>query len=261
MDIATPVTSLTTNIVDTLNASLGDVTAITQPSIEVDFKLSAKALRNIYSATKTDLLPFIEKHMLTYEINTKQRMAAFLSSCFIMSSGFRRKAESYSFTACRLYKDCDKVDTPQLANRLVRNGEQEIANYLFSFENGNGGIDSDDGWLYRARTPLQFRGRNSYQSINDDTGIDCVNHPELLEEDENSVIAAMSHWRSEGYNLLADDIKFSNGFELLVKNRANSQTKNYHSNRGVLKIKKKLNNNISCFQDFCEFIEMGMLYL
>ena len=227
----------------------------------VDFKLSTKVLKNIYSATTTDVIPFIEKHMLTYDINSRVRMAAFLSACFIMSSGFRRKAESYDFTACRLFKESPKVDSYKLATRLVRNGEREIANYLFCFENGNGGIDSDDGWMYRARTPLQFRGRTFYQTVNDVTGIDCINHPELLEDPENSIIAAMAHWQAEGYNEMTDQLKFANTFELQVKPRKNSSTKDYHSNRMAVKMKKKISGKTTGIIDFCEFIESGMLYL
>lgn len=261
MDAVTQQSQIITNIIDPVIASLCADSTISQPSIELDFKLSTKALRNMYSATTTDVIPFIEKHMLEYGINNKKRMSAFLSACFILSSGFRRKAESYSFTYCRLYKECDKVDSVALARRLVRNGEEEIANFLFSFENGNGGIDSNDGWMFRARTPLQFRGRTYYQMVHDRTGLNCVLHPELLEDPENSIIAAMAFWEYEGYNKMVDKLKFESGYELQVKARANGSVRNYRSNSMAVKMKKKLNNDTTGLIDFCEFIEMGMLYL
>lgn len=247
-----------------INTSNLAATAVNESNVEpcslVDFTLTTKTLRNIYGATTTDVLPFIIKHMLTYEINTRPRMAAFLASCFVMSSGFRRKVERYSFTADRLYKECHKVDSLALARRLMRNGEKEIANYLFSFENGNGGIDSNDGWMYRARSPLQFRGRTTYELIHKTSGIDCVNCPEIIEEDENSIIAAMVHWQHEGYNELSDKIKFASAFELDVKLTKNG-TKNYRTNACAVKIKKKLSGDTTALLDFCNFVEMGMLYL
>lgn len=254
-------TYIVTNMNMPVSANLCASDNNTQPTTTVDFKLSTKALRNMYGATTTDVLPFIEKHMLTYEINTKQRMSAFLSACFIMSSGFRRRAENYSFTACRLVKECEKVDSIALAKRLIRNGEEEIANYLFAFENGNGGIDSNDGWMFRARSPLQFRGRNIYELVHRIAGIDCLNNPQLLDEDENYIIAAMVYWQSQGYNEMCDKLKFSNGFELEVKQHKNQNTKNYRTNNMAVTMKKKLTKNTTGLMDFCTFIESGMLYL
>lgn len=261
MDAVSTHTHIESNMSMPVIASLCTNDTYTQPSPIVDFKLSTKALRNMYGATTTDVLPFIEKHMLTYEINTKQRMSAFLSACFIMSSGFRRRAENYSFTACRLAKECEKVDSIALAKRLVRNGEEEIANYLFAYENGNGGIDSNDGWMFRARSPLQFRGRTIYELVHRVSGIDCLNNPQLLDEDENYIIAAMVYWQSEGYNEMCDKLRFSNGFELEVKPHKNQDTKNYRTNRMAVSMKKKLTKNTTGLLDFCTFIESGMLYL
>lgn len=252
---------LTITSIDAVSASLHHDIIETQSNDKVDFKLSTKAFRNIYSATTTDVIPFIEKHMQTYGINTKRRMSVFLSACFIMSVGFRRCAEGYNISPCRLFKEYDKVDSYKLATQLVRNGEREIANFLFSFELGNGGIDSNDGWMFRARTPLQFRGRDLYQAISDRTGIDCINNPELLEDPENSIIAAMAFWQTKGYNELTDKLKFANAFELTTRARKNSDTKDYRSNSMALTMKKKLTNDSASLVDFCEFIEMGMLYL
>lgn len=219
------------------------------------------ALKNIYSITKTDTLPYILKHMDVYEINTKPRMAAFLAACFVQSTGFRRGTERFDITPCRLYKENDRVDTPALAHRLARIGQQEVANFLHSFKDGNGGIDSNDGWNYRLRTPLQLRGRTIYQIIKDKSGIDCINEPELLETDENGIIAAMAYWQASGYNTLADKLKFKNGFELETTYHKNTGNKNYRSSRAAVSIKKKLSGNTTQLLDFCEFIERGMLYL
>ena len=227
----------------------------------LDFKISALALSTMYGATSTDIIPFIEKHMLTYNINSKQRMSGFLSACLLLSSGFRRRAENYSYTAIRLFKECDKVDSFQLATRLVRNGEREIANYLFSFENGNGGIDSDDGWQFRARTPLQFRGRTLYELVNSVTGIDCVNNPDLLDDVENSIIAAMVFWETEGFNEIMDLIKFDGTHLMKVRAGIPGRARDYHSNRSALKLKLKLNNSTTGLTDFCNCIELGMLHL
>lgn len=230
--------------------------------IELDFKLSTKTLMNIYGVVKTDSIPYIESHMLEYGINTKQRMAVFLAACFSMSCGFRRGAEKITLSAARLLKEYpDKVSNMKMAKNIVRCGEQEIANIIYSSIMGNGDINSNDGWQYRARTPLQFRGRLNYQMVSDRSGIDCISHPELLDAPENAMIAAMCYWQEHGFNKLADKLKFENLFELEVTLNKNTNTRNYRSNKGVTYIKKKISSDTSNLLDFCEFIERGMLYL
>lgn len=230
-------------------------------NMEVDFKLTTKTFKNIYSITKTDVIPHIEKHMLDYEINTKQRMAVFLAACFIRSSGFRRKTETFNLTPCRLYKENERVESYELAKRLTRIGEQEVANFLYSFTDGNGGIDSNDGWNFRSRTPLQFKGRDNYQLVGDKSGLNCVENPEELDDEENAIIAAMAYWNINGFNKMADKLKFDGSWELDVSLSKVTKQKNYRSNRCAVAIKKKISNDTTQLIDFCEFIERGMLYL
>lgn len=229
---------------------------------KLNFKLSTKAFKNIYGVVKTEAIPHIEKHMLTYDINTKQRMAVFLAACFSMSCGFRRGAEKINLSSDRLLKDYpDKVSNMKMAKNIVRCGEREIANIIYSHTHGNGDINSDDGWQYRARTPLQFRGRNSYQLVTDHCDLDCIGNPELLDDEENAIIAAMCYWKENGFNKLADRLKFENLFELEVTLHKNTKTRNYRSNKGVIYLKKKISSDTTNLLDFCEFIERGMLYL
>lgn len=244
------------------------VTLQTEPTInpqhvnmEVDFKLTTKAFKNIYSITKTDAIPHIEKHMLTYAINTKQRMAVFLAACFLQSAGFRRSTESFNLTPCRLYKENERVESYELAKRLTRIGEKEVANFLYSFKDGNGGIDSNDGWNFRCRTPLQFRGRDNYQAVAELSGLDCIVNPDILDDEENSVIAAMAYWQLNDYNKLADKLIFDDSGELVVSLHKTTKTKNYRSNRGAVYIKKKISNDTTQLIDFCGFIERAMRYL
>lgn len=251
-------TTINQHVVEsTVLANISNIANVVTP----DFKLSTKSMKSMYGAVKTDVLPFIEKHMMEYNIDNKKRMSAFLASCFILSCGFRRGAERFSMSACRLIKEHpDKVTNIAMAKKVVKCGDREVANLIYSFTHGNGGIDSDDGWSYRARTPLQFKGRCLYTIVANRTKIDCLNHPELLDDLENSVIAAMAIWEHFKYNDIVDKIKFSSSFELDGKVSVTG-IKNYRSNSQVVKLRKKLDGNTSQLMDFCNFIESGMLYL
>lgn len=245
----------------TTNSCVVDTTVIENIAPNIDFKLTALAMRNMYGAVKTDALPFIEKHMLDYGINTKKRMALFLASCFIMSCGFRRGTESINYSACRLLKEYpERVTNLNMAKKVVKCGEQEVANLIYSFVNGNGGIDSGDGWAYRARGPLQTRGRRLYTIIKHRTNLDCIATPEILDTLENSIIAAMAIWEYNDYNTIADNIKYSSSTELETK-ETKTGNKDYRSNRSMLNIRKKLDGTTTSFTDYCNFVEAGMKYL
>ena len=47
-------------------------------------------------------------------------------------------------------------------------------------------------------------GRYNYTKLAEDTGLDCVDHPELLEDPEHAVEAAVRYWDHRGINALAD---------------------------------------------------------
>ena len=51
---------------------------------------------------------------------------------------------------------------------------------------------------------LYMYRRANFQKLSDDTGIDFINHPELILEEANSVIAAIWYWNSRGLNKYAD---------------------------------------------------------
>ena len=85
--------------------------------------------------------------------------------------------------------------------------QKEIANRLYGGEWGRinlGNTQTNDGWLLRGAGIYQITGRANYQKLSDDTGIDFVNHPELILEETNSLIAAIWFWNNRGLNKYAD---------------------------------------------------------
>ena len=85
--------------------------------------------------------------------------------------------------------------------------QKEIANRLYGGEWGRinlGNIKPNDGATYIGRGIYQITGRANYQKLSDDTGIDFINHPELILEETNSIIAALWFWDNRGLNKYAD---------------------------------------------------------
>ena len=69
---------------------------------------------------------------------------------------------------------------------------------------GNGDINSGDAFRYRGRGIMQVTGRAGYTQVAQALNIDCVNHPELLEQPEYAALSAAWFWDNRHLNFYAD---------------------------------------------------------
>lgn len=170
--------------------------------------LTAAQLAKIFPACKTPdvwaqaLKPAMER----YEINTSNRMAAFLAQTGYESSQFNRLVENLNYsTAKRLVWVWPKrFPTEQYALPYVNN-PQKLANFVYAGRLGNGNAASGDGFRYRGRGLIQLTGRSNYQSAAKAMGIDCLNDPDMLLQAPYAALSAAHFWYANGLNAKADD--------------------------------------------------------
>ena len=116
---------------------------------------------------------------------TKEQTANFAGQCAHESNYFQRQFENLNYSYERLLQifshdfDTDRnrilpEAEKQVAKILARKPEQ-IANFVYANQNGNGDEASGDGWLYRGRGPLQLTGRRNYQLF-----ADAMNDQEIM---------------------------------------------------------------------------------
>jgi putative chitinase len=67
-----------------------------------------------------------------------------------------------------------------------------------------GNTSKGDGYLYRGRGVFQLTGRGNYADYGRLIGLGLVDHPELAEDPEISVLIACAYWKRHGLNELAD---------------------------------------------------------
>ena len=102
-----------------------------------------------------------------YEINTPNRIAAFLAQCGYESGGWKVFEENLNYSAERLmviFKKYFPKEELAKANAYARKPEK-IANLVYGGRLGNGPEESGDGWLYRGRGPIQLTGKNNYREF------------------------------------------------------------------------------------------------
>ena len=139
-----------------------------------------------------------------YEINTPQRLAAFLAQCAHESGGFIFLKENLNYKAASLRKVFPKYfPNDNIAAHYAQKPEM-IANRVYANRMGNGPEESGDGYAYCGRGLIQLTGKSNYQAFADsiETPVDQV--PEYLGTFEGAIQSACWFWESNNLNRWAD---------------------------------------------------------
>lgn len=67
-----------------------------------------------------------------------------------------------------------------------------------------GNTQAGDGARFRGRGLIQITGRANYEQLRVALGLDCVAHPEILEDPHNAARVSGWFWKGRGLNELAD---------------------------------------------------------
>lgn len=142
-----------------------------------------------------------------YEINTPQRVSAFVAQCAHESGGFKFLKENLNYKAASLRKVFpkyfpDDAIANDYANRA--NKQEAIANRIYANRMGNGDESSGDGFRYLGRGLIQLTGKNNYTifAASIDTPLDQI--PEYLQTFEGAVQSACWFWEQNNLNQWAD---------------------------------------------------------
>jgi putative chitinase len=139
-----------------------------------------------------------------YDINTPERVAAFIAQCAHESGYFRFLKENLNYRAESLLKTFPKYfKTLEEAKQYERN-PQKIANKVYANRMGNSDEASGDGFRYLGRGLIQLTGKNNYTffAASIDTPLEEI--PEYLQTFEGAVQSACFFWDQNGLNKFAD---------------------------------------------------------
>jgi len=139
-----------------------------------------------------------------YEIDSPQRVSAFIAQCTHESGGFKRLKENLNYKWESLRKVFPKYfPTDELAQEYAHKSEQ-IANRVYGGRMGNGDESSGDGFRYCGRGLIQLTGRNNYTKFAESIGMAVEEVPALLETFEGAVKSACWFWKTNNLNQFAD---------------------------------------------------------
>lgn len=144
----------------------------------------------------------------TFDINTKDRVSAFLAQAGHESGHFKARVENLMYSSKALLSVFPKYFTAERAAQYQRKPEA-IASRVYGGRMGNGDEASKDGYKFRGRGYIQLTGKDNYTKCGADLGVDLIEHPEYLETIEGAIKSACWFWKTNNLNALADkkDIK------------------------------------------------------
>jgi putative chitinase len=142
-----------------------------------------------------------------YEINTPQRIAAFVAQCAHESANFTALRENLNYRAVTLRKIFPKYfPTDELAQQYAAmpNKQQAIANLVYANRMGNGPPESGDGWRFAGKGLIQLTGKDNYTWFAASLGITVEEAAEYLETFEGAAQSACWFWETNKLNTWAD---------------------------------------------------------
>jgi putative chitinase len=147
-----------------------------------------------------------------YDINTPQRIAAFVAQCAHESGNFMVLKENLNYRAATLRKIFPKYfPTDAIANDYATrlNKQMHIASRAYANRMGNGDEASLEGWKFCGRGLIQLTGKNNYQAFADSLEMNIDDVPEYLGTFEGAAQSACWFWETNNLNKWADagDIK------------------------------------------------------
>jgi putative chitinase len=139
-----------------------------------------------------------------YEINTPQRVAAFIAQCAHESGGFKALKENLNYKAASLRRVFPKYFPDDSIAAAYANKGEMIANRVYANRMGNGDEHSGDGYRYCGRGLVQLTGKDNYSWFAASLEMPVEDVPEYLSTFEGAVQSACWFWETNNLNQWAD---------------------------------------------------------
>jgi putative chitinase len=146
----------------------------------------------------------LEQLLPDYDINTPQRIAAFVAQCAHESANFRILKENLNYRAESLVKVFPKYfPNIDLARQYAQQPEK-IANRVYGGRMGNGPEPTGDGFRYCGRGLIQLTGRDNYSWFAASLEMAVEDVPAYLATFEGAAQSACWFWETNNLNQWAD---------------------------------------------------------
>ena len=151
-----------------------------------------------------------------YNINSPERISAFLANSIYETAGFNHLTENLSYKSperiIEVFRkfDLNKDRFPDLneiefAAHFVKN-PVSLANFVYARRFGN--TLPDDGWKFRGRGMFCITFHDNYLAVSKALGFDFIAYPDALSLPPFAALSAAYFWHVHHLNELADKADF-----------------------------------------------------
>lgn len=134
-------------------------------------------------------------------IRDPKELAGFMGQMQVESGNFKSMHEGLGYSSERLlevFPGRNGMDTKAEADAIVRGGRDSIANAIYGGAWGRenlGNTEPGDGARFHGRGYVQLTGRDNYERVAREIGIDVVRNPDLASDRENAAKIAVHYWQ------------------------------------------------------------------
>lgn len=145
----------------------------------------------------------LSKILPDYNIDTPERVAAFLAQTAHESGGYKALKENLNYRAETLCKVWPRYFPPDVAQQYAHK-QEAIANRAYANRMGNGDEASGDGYRYCGRGLIQLTGKSNYMKFAESIETPVEEIPEFLSTFEGAIQSACWFWETNNLNQYAD---------------------------------------------------------
>ena len=150
-----------------------------------------------------DWVDALNKILPDYDINTNERIAAFVAECSVESENFNVLEENLNYSSEGLGRTFPTHFAPDELDSYAHTPEK-IANRVYANRMGNGDESSGDGWKYRGKGAIQLTGKEAQQDFADSLNMNVDDVPTFLGTFEGAIQSACFFWESRKLNQVSD---------------------------------------------------------
>lgn len=212
--------------------------------------LTGDRLSTVFPDAPADRLAAIARELdlriVSGSLDSRERLIHFFAQMRMEAGGNARLEENLNYNPRGLRNTFSYFrDTPDDAERYGRTDEHpadrvSIANLAYANRNGNGDVESGDGWTFRGRGLFQLTGRANYRAFTSwhdevfGAGIDFEAEPDRAADPVYAVRSAVFFWLDHGLHSLADQGLTDDATDAITR-RINLHTRTYEERRDIMR--------------------------
>jgi putative chitinase len=170
-------------------------------------KLTAEFLNAIHpKANSVGVAVLVKNQMDLHKagiLDSLDRLCVFAANVAVESAGFQLIRENMNYSAKRLVQVWPKRFNATTAKKYA-NKPQLLASFVYANRLGNGGPETQDGWLYRGGGFAQVTGRETFSGVGSKCDLDLINNPDYVTHADYATRVAAGYWTWKGLAAVVD---------------------------------------------------------